>query len=114
MAEFSKVHGKDAMRLEHVSLFLLPIDGKPCGNVHAPLLLAGNIVSGEEVMESLPAAEAVRVAKRLAEEAGTNVDVSDPEGLWRSEWGALHWPPASPPRRSERQAERALHPMALR
>lgn len=90
MAHFSKVSGRDALRPGRVALVLLSVDGKVCGNVHAPLVLPGNQISGEEVMEALPAVEAVRVAQRLADEAGTTVDVVDPAGLWRSEWGPLH------------------------
>lgn len=89
MPTLTKVPTEDVMLPSRVQLLLFRSDGQARGNIILPSLTRGNVIESSFVAETQDAAVAARTAIDLADKLATDVDVSDPQGLWDPAWGEL-------------------------
>lgn len=87
-ATFEKVESEDPDR---VTLELYERAGQAFGSVYGPVAQAGNMIERPTfgTDRAVSATEAVAHAGYMSAGTGRPVAVIDPDGVWKSEWGAL-------------------------
>jgi hypothetical protein len=86
MTKFFKLRDPNHFLMSRVQLQLVRgSNGETYGTVHEPRTSR----SGGSITANLTASEAIASANNFAREHSTDIEVSDPQGLWQSEWGTL-------------------------